>query len=263
MSAQHSTSRTLRRWREVAPVLAIAAIVILPTVSGYRAPDRSMVHQRVVGVMQAIDRAPFTIGAWHGEPVPVPPAARELLRTPAILGRQFEIPGDARGAVGIYVVHCSDARDMGAHYPPVCYRAQGWSRQWEEGAPAPTCTVSFGGAAVQASIYDFRREEPGVGTRSRTVLNFFVRPTGETFATLPAYNRLLERYVHGARGVSQVHVDFVHGERWSRDEMVAAANELLGGLGDLAAEMGLGGKRDRIAAEAQPEREPSVREKDA
>ena len=54
----------------------------------------------------------------------VPPEAQELLRPNAIFSRRFQRPGEI--GVHVLVVHCSDARDMIGHYPPICYPSSGW-----------------------------------------------------------------------------------------------------------------------------------------
>ena len=115
----------LRALSESAPVLGLAALLVLPQLGRHESAAGVEVQARNAEVLTAIDAAPYRIGQWIGEDVAVPPAALEILQTNAILSRRFRHLTSGINA-NLLVVHCSDARDMQGHYPPVCYPANGW-----------------------------------------------------------------------------------------------------------------------------------------
>src|SRR3954466_15155977 len=59
---------------------------------------------------------------WTFEDHDLPDGAIALLKPNATLFRQFKSPRPFQ----FLFIQCRDARDMGGHYPPVCYPASGW-----------------------------------------------------------------------------------------------------------------------------------------
>ena len=94
------------------------------------------------------------------------------------------------GLVELLVVHCSDARDMHGHYPPICYPAHGWSSA-DRGEPSE-CTVRVGHRDLRMRIYNFRRSSEVGSTQRLRILNVFQLPDGTTSADLPRFNFLRE-----------------------------------------------------------------------
>src|SRR5262245_21230560 len=71
-------------------------------------------------------RIPLRVGEWVGREIEPPEAAVSLLRPNAIRGVRFEHEA-TKEEVSLTLVQCRDARDMGGHWPPVCYPAHGWT----------------------------------------------------------------------------------------------------------------------------------------
>src|SRR6185295_13858053 len=78
------------------------------------------------------------------------------------------------------LVQCSDARDMLAHYPPICYPSRGWvlsaavPREWQ-----------VGDLAVQGIEYRFSME--GLDRAQTLVVdNFMVMPDGRFMRDMKA-----------------------------------------------------------------------------
>lgn len=128
-------------------------------------------HQHVFDTAEAT--MPLRIGDWVGTKQPTPPAAVALLHPNVLINRQYRNTKSGE-AVSLLFVHCSDARDLVGHYPPVCYPANGLTagaadvRDWE-----------VDGTPIQAMRYHFA--DARLSAASETVVdNFFVLPCGGT-----------------------------------------------------------------------------------
>lgn len=115
---------------------------------------------------------PLQIGQWMGEDSPVPAQARDLLKPNVLISRRY-VDRDGDSAM-LLIVQSADARDMGGHYPPVCYPNAGWSKLDEPrdsevevaGTMIPLTEYTYGVAGVD-------------GVRERRILDFFVlKPVG-------------------------------------------------------------------------------------
>ncbi|MDY7108295.1 MAG: exosortase-associated EpsI family protein, partial [Planctomycetota bacterium] len=114
----------LRFLGTAAPWLSLLLLVALSqTLPNRVAPDGSAAARRVE-IAAAMEGVPFFVGDWVGEDEAVPREAQKLLRPNAILSRRYRRPGGTW--LHLLVVHCSDARDMLGHYPPICYPSAGW-----------------------------------------------------------------------------------------------------------------------------------------
>lgn len=139
-------------------------------------PDTAQLDIYHAGVKAAVEAIPGTIGAWHGEKVEPPEAAIQLLKPNVLFARRYFNSETGRVAT-LNLVQCRDSRDMGGHYPPVCYPAHGWTKVGE-----PTIrTIRVAGVDVPAARYQYQRSafasEQGI-----IVYGFFVLP-GKGFAT--------------------------------------------------------------------------------
>ncbi len=71
------------------------------------------------------EKLPLDIGDWNGDETPIEPDAIKMLKPNALLSRRYT---NAMGvSVGLLVVQCGNARDLVAHYPPVCRVNAGWT----------------------------------------------------------------------------------------------------------------------------------------
>jgi hypothetical protein len=114
------TIRTLNPSR-LAPLASLAALLLLSRWLPNRVQADERTEQRRTEIRQTMERLPFFVGdRWVGEDLLalLAPEAQELLRPNAIFNRRYE-QGRQRW-VHVLIVHCSDARDMIGHYPPVC-----------------------------------------------------------------------------------------------------------------------------------------------
>lgn len=222
----------LVRWLSpFSPLMALGALIALPQLLNHPAVDETRIRQRNQQVVAAFTHAPWRIGQWTGEPVEVPNAGVEILRPNAILSRRFK---NFNGNLWftVMIIHCTDARDMEGHYPPVCYRANGWDPVGE-----PTeCTVVINDQVVRPRVYMFQRHAgPGALELTR-VFNFFVLPGGQITNDMDAVGKAVKSYESSIQGAAQILVagpgtaDF--------NEAVNAVGDLLAAHGDLLANLG-------------------------
>lgn len=187
---------------EAAPILALGVLLVLPLLINHERDDAALVLTRNIQVQHAVNNIPYRLGDWVGEDMEIPVSAVELLHPNAILSRRFSrlIEGTS---LHMLIVHCSDARDMQGHYPPICYPANGWIRA-EDGSPGDTATAEIAGETLSMRIYNFRRLDEWGGERALRVFNFFLLPSGETTIDLRVVSRLVERSAFSVQGVAQV-----------------------------------------------------------
>jgi hypothetical protein len=122
-------------------------------------------------VQQAATRIPLHMGSWLGEDVPVPPAAVQLLKPNVIVSRRYTDLRSGR-RFDFLLVQCSDIRDILGHYPPVCYRGQGWTTDAAEPGDWET-----GDLTITGTSYTFERKRQGLPARL-VVYNFILLPDG-------------------------------------------------------------------------------------
>ena len=173
----------LAPWASLVVLMAFSSW--LPT--GVQHDEASAAAQRAVA--EAMGAVPFFVGDWVGRDETVPPEAQKLLRPNAIFSRTYQKPLGPR--LHLLLVHCSDARDMIGHYPPVCYPSAGWV---SEEIPGPAGAVLHAaGREVPVRLYGFRRmHEPGRVDRIM-ILNAFILPGGNVSRDISDINRQSER----------------------------------------------------------------------
>lgn len=156
-------------------------------------------HERLKAMIEAF---PTSFDGWVGVDESVPAEARKLLRPNALLSRRYR---DDRGRQAtLVVVHSRDARDMGGHYPPVCYPANGWRAgepAWEDGV------ASVEGTQIGFRVYRFTRPSLA-GESGLRVYSFFIIP-GRGFARgIEAVRNAAGDYRLRPFGAAQVQVVF-------------------------------------------------------
>lgn len=117
----------------------------------------------------AASKIPFSVGDWFARSLESPPAAVQLLHPNAMEGRAF-VNSRTGETANLLFVHCSDARDILGHFPPVCYPAHGMTlessqpREWK-----------VAGLEVTGMRYRFsgKGAAPAV-----SIDNFMILPTG-------------------------------------------------------------------------------------
>jgi exosortase len=157
-----------RRW--LAPLLAAVLLGAILALGGFQAKRTPGMLAYHASIREAVDAIPYRIGAAVGTDQQVSPGVLRLLKPNAFLQRSYRNPATGHG-FGLVVIHCSDARDLVDHYPPVCYPSAGWTAC---GMNARQYQIES--LTVPARIYDFTRSSPQGAINTR-VVSFFVVPT--------------------------------------------------------------------------------------
>ena len=173
------------------------------------AESQSEYHAKVA---QTLVELPMSYGSWIGEASEVPKAAAELLHANEIISRSFRNI-DTGEQVGLVVVHCTDARDLLGHYPPVCYPAHGWLQRaaedlaLESGSAGGGEWEAGGRASWPCMLYRFERMDQGY-SHEMTVLNYMLLPNGQVGPTMEVVDRAAGDLGLRVRGAMQVQVVF-------------------------------------------------------
>jgi len=223
----------LRRLSGTAPLLSLLLLMGLSCGLPNRVALDEGAARRQAEIAAAMNAVPFFVGDWIGEDEAVPREAQKLLRPNATLSRRYRRPGGTW--LHLLVVHCSDARDMIGHYPPVCYPSSGWVAV---PLPEPDVELVIEEQRVPVRTYMFRRVREHGTEETIRVFNAFVLPDGTVTRTIGDINRQAERRAVSAQGVAQMQIISTVGI--SREEAVAAAGELLGGMPALRQALGIG-----------------------
>jgi hypothetical protein len=216
------------------PWLAAGLLVALSIVLPNRIVLDSTVEARQAEISAAMQSVPFFVGEWIGRDEEVSPAAQQLLRPNAILSRTFRRPGEA--GVHVMVVHCSDARDMIGHYPPICYPSAGWVMGAVQNE-AQDVMLPVGDDSLPLRTYIFRKAREHGGEQQVRIFSTFILPDGSATRHIEDVSRQSGRPAISVQGVAQVQI--ITFSRVSREEALQAAGEVLGGMQDLFAVLGV------------------------
>lgn len=203
----------------LSPVLTLLllSLMLLDVRAREKAADAGPFH---AAAAHAINSIPYTLGDWRATDLPLPAAAVTLLKPNATATRlyQNQITGERATMV---IVQCRDARDMAGHYPPICYKGQGWVARQE---PTPI-TLTVTGAALPVVRYDFTR--PAFDRDQSVVIYGVFAVPGKGFPLdMDRIRRLAADYASRPFGAAQIHI--VLNERISAEREQEIASELLG-----------------------------------
>jgi len=156
-------------WKKaLAPALA-GLLLLAMGASNFGFPDAADAEPYHEAVLSLVDEAPKTFGPWDSRPVDLPASAIQLLKPNATLSRKFHDKKGRRRAE-LLIVQCKDARDLGGHWPPNCYKTSGFtqtaqqSRDW-----------SVDGVALPGIEYTFEKATSH-GEIKQVVANFLILP---------------------------------------------------------------------------------------
>ncbi|MCC6581318.1 MAG: exosortase-associated EpsI family protein [Phycisphaeraceae bacterium] len=180
--------------------------------------DAESYHQQVA---QAAGEVPYRIGTWVGQDAPVPPAAITLLKPNVLISRRYF---DLRTGLsaGVLLVQCRDARDMGGHYPPVCYPGQGWSLR-----TSTAVDWNVRGEVIHGKEYEFLKQGPSQADQL-IVDNFMVVPHGPIARDMTSIRQIASHYSRRHFGAAQMQVVFMG--RVDPDWRRRAGDELVDGF---------------------------------
>ena len=185
-----------------AAVLALGAILAFGVERPRDGTQYTEYFERVSEKMSAI---PYRIGDWIGQDVDAQAPAIRILKPNKLLQRQYaSVDGSTK--FSLFMIHCTDARDMQGHYPPVCYPAHGWTIIRTERSD-----FVLGQSRVPCKVYQLDALRQG-RTLEMTILNFFAVPSQQEAlaADMSAVNRASLASSRSWMGAAQVQL-IVHG----------------------------------------------------
>lgn len=199
--AQNIVASRSARFATALTLLLLGGIAYDQFLLGGTTADTEIYHERARLKAEAL---PFHFERWLGIDVPVPQAAVTLLKPNFIISRRYQEIGTGRSAA-VVIVHCRDSRDILGHYPPVCYKNQGWVQTFGE----PQDRV-IGETTIRATRYEFKANRGGFG-QQMVVDNFMILPNGQTApdmngVTLAAQDNQLKHF-----GAAQVQIVYPEG----------------------------------------------------
>lgn len=161
--------------------------------------DATPFHARAAAMIADV---PFNIGSWEGVDREVATAAQALLRPNAILSRSFQHK-DTGEYVNLMLVQTRDSRDMGGHYPPICYPGQGWKQEMA----GTNRKLVIDGRSVPFMYYRFSK--PNFDrTTEITIYNFFALPAKGFAPDMDSVRAAAADYRYRAFGAAQIQVVF-------------------------------------------------------
>jgi hypothetical protein len=187
--------KTRLGWEPLAAAL-ILSCVGLNWASLPKPADAAAYHR---AIRQAAASIPMRIGDWVGSDAAVPGTAVTMLRPNVILSRRYV--NVASGLeVSVLLVQCADARDIVAHYPPVCLINAGWKM-----TDARPHDWTAGGMEIAGTEYQFVM--PAFDKLQAIVVsNFMVLPDGRFVRDMGPVAEAAADVAHRYFGAGQVQV---------------------------------------------------------
>lgn len=147
----------------------------------------------------AAEALPIHVGDWVSEDVPVTPSAIALLRPNVVMQRRYRNLATGLQA-SILLVQCRDARDLAGHYPPICYKANGY--QMLSCQPDPR---NIQGLQLESTTYEF--SSPKLATMgAMKVFDFMILPNGRTAPDMKAVYALARDRHKRHFGAAQIQI---------------------------------------------------------
>jgi hypothetical protein len=152
--------------------------------------DWRLYHPEVAGaeqyhrrVREAIEAMPVASGDWVSEESPVPPSAQAMLRPNVILSRRYTNLSNGEHA-SFLLVQCLDARDLYGHYPPNCYKANGYVQTGAERR-----AYSYGNSRIEGTMYTFSSDKLAARGTIK-VFDFMILPDDRTAPDMDGVNSI-------------------------------------------------------------------------
>lgn len=196
------------RTNRLAPIFSIAVMLGASFLMANPVTDHAGIQTHRAKIAAEMSEFPFQLDSWHGQDVPIPTAAEEILRPNSLVSRRFtRVGGTEVEVVVLALIHCSDIRDMVGHHPPHCYPAAGWSM---DAIDTKDLAISLAGETVLMRAYRFRRMDKIGIEQQQTVLSMFLLPDARRLTDM---NDLQGSGSQGRRvsamGVAQLQLVFI------------------------------------------------------
>jgi len=202
----------------IAPIFSAALLVglYLENRTHPRLEDAELFH---AVVKRKIDAIPYKLSGYEGTDRPLPKEAVVLLRPNAHFSRSYSNKSNGRSA-SLMVIQCADSGDMGGHYPPVCYPANGWTEQGGE----ERVVFTIGDTVIPMMRYEFAQQSFDHAA-AMTVYDVFVLPRKGFATDMMSIRRVAANYSVRFLGAAQVQI--VVDSTADRSEQEATVVDLL------------------------------------
>lgn len=195
-------------------------------------PDDAAAYHR--SVREAAARIPLRIGDWIGRDVPVPRAAVVMLHPNVIVSRQYVNAASGVQAT-LLLVQCGDARDIVAHYPPVCYVNSGWTMTAADPRDWLISGIRLTGTEYRFDMRSFEK------SGAIAVSNFILLPDGRIVRDMDAVAAAAGDVTRRYFGAAQVQV--LTAAELPVEKRDAAVADLVGAMQQTIAAIRAGGAR--------------------
>ncbi len=193
--------------------------------------DAQAYHENI---RRAAGQIPMRVGEWVGQDVPVPPAAVQMLSPNVILSRRYV--DVARGLdASVLLIQCGDARDMTAHYPPVCMGNAGGRLDRADPRRGTGGDLVVDGTDYEFSTRSFDRMD------TVHIANFMVLPDGRIAPDMTLVTEAASDVRRRYFGSAQVQV--VTGRQMNQDQRDTTFATLVGAMRDTIQAIRAGGRR--------------------
>lgn len=195
-----------RRMRKSGPLiltLLLSAAIGAEHLARPRAGDAAPFHARV---RQAAEKIPRTLpGGWvSDEDMKLDEAAIALLQPNSTLQRLYKNPESGMSFI-LLLVQCRTARDMGGHYPPVCYRGKGYDPVGSASGTRFQCHV--GARTIAGVDYSFNKYFAG-RSENIVVRNLIIMPDGRFAQDIQQVRSAAADYLRQYYGAAQIQLVF-------------------------------------------------------
>lgn len=185
------------KFASLAMTVVLLTGIAWETSSRPRPEDAAPFHRQIKDFFDAF---PYRSGPWIGTDNAPTPAAQTILRPNVLISRAYRHSESGRQA-NLLFVQCRDSRDMSGHYPPVCYPAHGWEKDFGRTDER----VRAGDTDLPMSRYTFERS--GFNRHLKIVIyQFFILPGRGYATTMDAVREAGSDYPTRALGAAQVQV---------------------------------------------------------
>jgi len=190
------------------PMVALAMLFAIGLLNAMK-PGPKDAEPYHVQIKRLAREVPYRIGSWTGVDMELDWSAVRLLKPNAVVKRQYTHEADKGKQVWFALIQCKDARDMGGHYPPECYPANGWII-----SKAEKYRWQVGDLTIDGVVYRVNRH--GISAVGQQNANIIILPDGRFVCDMDDVWEVASDYYRHYYGAAQIQI--VTDDRMPRDE---------------------------------------------
>ena len=212
--------------KSILPLFVTASMLGGIVLFGRSAENIAEANEYHLRIEAAVKSIPTKIGDWEGVDMELPPEAVALLKPNAVCSRHYVNRKSGVSAV-LLLIQCRTARDMLGHYPPVCYKSNGFQMRSSEEQVWHAEDLD-----VEAMEYEFFQAFP---TRMETVVvgNVLILPDGRFVRDMDTIRSMAGDHVKQAFGAAQMQLRVSSKIELLPEQRSAIYEEFLGEIRDV------------------------------